>query len=82
MEKLDTPGSPFVVIDPLIFQDRNLSWRAKGIYAYLLSKVYGYENVRFEDLLDLSLDDKQSLNDAIRELIQKGYMVEQFIRKE
>lgn len=80
MKNIDTPGSPFTVIDPSIFQDQNLSWKAKGIYVYLLSKVYGYDYVPFEELLKLSADDKQSLNEGIMELIKSGYMVDQYIQ--
>lgn len=52
-----------------VFENENLTWTAKGIYAYIASKGACY-------MSELEMDTKTSkreLNKAIRQLLEYGY---------
>lgn len=55
------------------FDDENLSWKAKGILCFLLSRL---ENsvVSQTELIEVSKDGKDSVKNGINELIEKGYI--------
>lgn len=54
-------------------QDKRLSWKAKGIHYYFLSKPYDW-SIRLNDLKQRSVDGKESLYSGIKELIAFGYL--------
>lgn len=66
--------NPYVMIDKEIFQDRALSWKAKGLLGYLLSRPDDWI-VRMTDLAKQSTDGMASVRTAVKELEDAGYMV-------
>lgn len=72
-EKRDTP---FVVFDTTPLNDPNLSWKAKGILAYLLSKPADWQ-IYIKDLVKRSKDGKDSTSSGILELIEAGYITKE-----
>lgn len=63
----------FTQISNTIIEDNTLSYRAKGILLYLLSKP---KNWKFNevDIVKHSSDGKKSISTGIKELITKGYV--------
>lgn len=79
--KMKNKENPYVMIDRRLLNDTNLSWKAKGILAYLLSlpddwKIYENELVKH------SRDGKESLRSGIKELINAGYIERVQLRDE
>jgi len=62
----------FVMIDNRVFENPNISWRAKGLLGYLLSRPDGWE-VRVSDLVKRSIDGKTAIYSTLRELKKHGY---------
>lgn len=54
-------------------QDKELSWKAKGIHNYLITRPDGWV-VNQSDLCGRSLDGQESLRSGINELILAGYL--------
>lgn len=67
---------PYVVVSKEYLDDDSLSWKAKGLLTYLLSKPDDW-NVVVEDLMKRSVDGKQSTQNGIDELKAAGYVVKQ-----
>lgn len=63
----------FTVLDNTLFKDDTLSWKAKGLLAYLLHLPNDWQ-IYLEDLKNRSTDGKESTRTAINELIEKGYI--------
>ncbi len=63
---------PFAQIDRAPLEDARLSWRAKGILAYLLSKPSGW-TVRADDLLKKGTEGRDAVRAAMGELRDCGY---------
>lgn len=64
----------FTQIDNAVLQNERLSWKARGILGYLLSKPEGWE-VRISDLLAASRKDgKDSLRNGLKELEFEGFL--------
>lgn len=72
--------NPFVMIDKRIFSDNRISWKAKGILGYLLSKPDDWK-VIVGDLVKQSKDGEKSVYSGLRELIDSGYLVRQACRE-
>lgn len=70
--KLHNEGNWTAVPNKLI-EDPKLSWKAKGLYAYLTSRPDGWE-VREMDLERRSNDGRTSLRAGIRELEESGWL--------
>ena len=64
--------SPFVQIDKRPLEDPRLSWRAKGIWAYLLSKPNGW-TVQTTDLINHASEGRDAVRAAMGELRDLGY---------
>jgi len=64
---------PFVQIDNRAVEDAELSWRARGILAYLLSKPDDWQ-IRVGDLVRHGVDGEQSARSGLRELATRGYL--------
>lgn len=63
----------YALIDYRILDDRRLSWKARGILAYLLSKPDDWE-VHVNDLIAHSEDDgRTAVQSALQELLNCGY---------
>lgn len=63
---------PFARIPRTLLDDPGLSWGAKGILSYILSKPDGWK-VRVGDLLNRATDGKHSVRAALLELRRAGY---------
>jgi hypothetical protein len=63
----------FKVIDLTCFQDKNLSWKAKGIFSYLISRPDGWE-INMSDLRDRSIDGVDSIYSGLDELLDHKYV--------
>lgn len=64
----------YSVINNTVLNDERLSWKAKGMAAYLLSKPDDWEIVR-ENLINQSNDGITSVRSALQELEECGYLV-------
>lgn len=65
---------PFVMIERSIFENTGLSWRAKGLLGYLLSRPDDW-SVCVADLVNRSTDGRDACYAAIKELGDAGYII-------
>jgi hypothetical protein len=65
--------NPYVQIDKTVINDPRLSWKAKGLMAFLLSKPDDWE-VNVTNLIKQSRDGKDGVYSALKELIRYGYV--------
>jgi hypothetical protein len=69
-----TPKSKnYAVIDNRVLTDRRLSWRARGVMGYLLSKPDGWEVMK-QNLINESPDGRKIVEATLRELESYGYI--------
>ena len=73
--------NPYVQINKGVFEDSRISWAAKGLMGYLLSKPDGW-TVRFYDLVNHGPQKRGALQRVLKELEQYGYMHRERIRNE
>lgn len=73
--------NPFVMIDRRPLEDDKLSWKAKGVLAYLLSRPDNWI-VRLGDLVKRSPDGVYAVRGAIKELKDAGHVSIREIRDE
>lgn len=71
----------YSVINNYFINDANLSWKAKGLLTYLLSKPNDWQ-VYVEHLKNISADGKESTASGIKELIEAGYIVRDTVRND
>jgi hypothetical protein len=69
----------FVILDKTCLRDASISWRAKGIHAYLISCPDDWV-VRVESLKDLAKEGREAVRGAIKELVEVGYMHRHIVR--
>jgi len=67
-----TRENPYAQIDKRLLADRRLSWRAKGILAYLLSKPSGWK-VNVKDVWNNGAEGRNAVQDCLVELAEVGY---------
>lgn len=72
--------NPYVMLNKTPLSDERISWRAKGIWAYLLSKPDGWK-VREQDLMNKSTEGRDAVRTAIDELVKYGYIVKNEVRE-
>ena len=65
--------NPYAQIDNRVLNDSRLSWKARGILAYLLSKPDNWKIV-IEDLISQSPDGRDAIRSGMRELTKAGYL--------
>lgn len=65
--------NPFVMVDRTIFENTSLSWRAKGLLGYLLSRPDNW-SINVADLANRSTDGRDSCYAALKELGEAGYI--------
>ncbi len=65
--------TPFVQIDKRALQDKSLSWKAKGLLAYLLSLPDNWR-VYVDELKNHSTDGRESTRTAVNQLMKSGYL--------
>lgn len=69
--------TPFVQIDKSALQDDRLSWKSKGLLAYLLSLPDDWQ-IYINELKNHSRDGRDSTRTAMNELIKFGYIHRNF----
>jgi hypothetical protein len=79
--KLKNKENPFVMIDRRILENPALSYKAKGILAYLLSRPDDWE-INYVDLVNRSVDGKSSVRSGLIELIRAGHISRKAERSE
>jgi hypothetical protein len=66
--------NPWSQIDRFVFEsDPNLSWKAKGIMGYLLTRPDGWK-IRFNDLVKRAKDGREAVTSGLKELEKEGYL--------
>lgn len=73
--------SPYLVIDVSGLRDASMSWKAKGLHAYLMTLPDDWR-VNIADLQNRSSDGRESVRSAIAELIKRGYISRERSRME
>lgn len=73
--------NPYVMIDKYGLNDVRLSWKAKGLLAYLLSKPDDWQ-IYERDLIKRSTDGRDAVRTGLRELEANGYLSRQQLRGE
>lgn len=73
--------NPYVMMDKRPLENPKLSWRAKGMLAYLLSRPDTW-TVRLQDLLNRSPDGDYIVRQTIRELAKAGHMRKRVIHRD
>ncbi|MFO7295997.1 MAG: hypothetical protein C0P72_008235 [Clostridia bacterium] len=68
-------NNPYVVINKSIFNDKRLSWKAKGLMGYFLSKPDDWK-ITISDLIKQSKDGRDSVYSGLAELKKYGYLQE------
>lgn len=66
--------NPFVMLDKTALNDSNLSWKAKGLHAFMMSKP-DHWTFYMENLEKASKDGRESLRSAFKELQKHGYVI-------
>jgi len=64
--------NPYVQIDKRVLEDHRLTWRSKGILAYLLSKPSGWK-VNVKDIWNNGAEGRNAVQDCLVELQKIGY---------
>ena len=64
---------PFILADRRVFEDEGLSWAAKGILGYMLSRPDDWR-VHVNDLLRKSPDEEPAVRSCLQELEITGYL--------
>ena len=73
--------SQYVTINNSVFTDSRLSWKAKGLMGYLLSRPDNWK-VIVGDLVKQSKDGRDAVYSGIKELKKNGYLEQRPIRNE
>lgn len=76
MEKIDFKRVkvPFTQVANVVLNDKNLSAKAKGLYAYLYSKPEGW-NFAAERIAQDSTDGERGIRGGLIELEERGYLI-------
>jgi hypothetical protein len=72
--------NPYVIMNKEFLSNENLSFKAKGILSYLLSKPDDWI-VLVKDIVNRSKDGRDSVYSGIKELIEEGYIVRHRIKE-
>ncbi len=71
--KLIKTNIPFTMVANEVLRSEVLSWKAKGLYAYLFSKPEGWDFAG-DRIVKEGLDKRHSVFAGLRELEEKGYL--------
>lgn len=71
--------NPYVILNKGFLENNNLSWKAKGILSYLLSRPDDWK-VMISNLINQSTDQKKAVYSGISELIDFGYIERNAVR--
>lgn len=72
--------NPYVIIDKTGVSDTRLSWKARGLLCYLLSKPDGWK-LNVEHLANHGPDGERATRSGLKELERFGYLPAEPIRK-
>lgn len=72
--------NPYVMLDKEFLSNDNLSWKAKGLLAYLLSKPDNWR-IAEADLVRRSQDGRDAVRAGLRELETNGYLIRHRVRE-
>ena len=78
---IKNPENPFVMMDKRVLADPKLSYKAKGILAYLLSRPDNWI-INISDVVNHSPDGEFAIRTGIKELIIAGYVQRKVERNE
>ena len=78
---IKNPENPFVMMDKRVLADPKLSYKAKGILAYLLSRPDNWI-INVSDVVNHSPDGEFAVRTGIKELIIAGYVQRKVERNE
>lgn len=70
----------YVVLDKTLLNDKELSWKAKGLHSYLMGLPDDWK-VQEADLVNRSSDGRASTRSAIKELTDAGYIKRVAVRE-
>lgn len=71
--KIKKRVNPYTMIDSSIFTNSNLSWKAKGLMGYFLSRPDDWK-INLKDLYNQSTDGYDSVKSGLKELKNNGYI--------
>ena len=71
--------NPYAMIDKRIFSNAELSWKAKGLLSYLLSRPDNWK-IMITDLIKQSCDGEKAVYSGLKELIKAGYVIREGMR--
>lgn len=69
----------YTVMNNTFLRDNNLSWKAKGLFAYILSLPEDWK-IYLNELQTHATDGETSLRSAIKELTDNGYIVQKRLK--
>lgn len=78
MEKMDFKKEkiPFTQVANEVLNDSNLTFKAKGLYAYLYSKPDGWD-FAIDRISTQTKESRLAINSGLRELEKEGYLIRQ-----
>ena len=79
--KIKKRENPFAMIDRTALEDSRLSWRARGVLAYLLSKPDDWE-VSVQNVINKGKEGREAIRAVFRELSKFGYCELENVRSE
>ena len=79
LRKPHNAENPYVVITKNIFEDDDISWRAKGMMGYLLSRPDDW-TIIIGDLVNRAPEGRTAVRSILRELEKHGYLFKQTLR--
>ncbi len=79
--RINKRENPFVQIDKNAINNPNLSWKAKGLLTYLISKPDNWK-ILVEDLQKKSNDGRHACRTGLQELEKNGYIIKERERDE
>jgi hypothetical protein len=65
--------NPFVQLDKFFIEDPVLSWKAKGLLSYFLSRPNDWK-INYKDLIKKATDGKDAVTSCLKELQKRGYI--------
>ena len=71
---------PFTIIDTRILENENISWRAKGMLSYLISRPPNWK-ILIVDLVKRSTEGREACYSALAELGRNGYLSYDSVRE-
>lgn len=72
--------NPYILLNKTALEDSNLSFKAKGILAYLMSKPDNWKS-SVQDLINNGVDGRDSIKSGLRELKRHGYLIKRPIKE-